>query len=187
MAKLFVQAAILLGITFALTGCNTNTAAPSTPSLTTQTPGEDQVWVPEPPANSATFQIASPLHIQPTLDGKVTLKLNIAERNPPGIYAEIHNDSEYAITAGEEFIIEVWDGTNWRTVPWHSEAVFTAIRYGIAPGESYPMTINWQVAAPLQPGLYRVRKSVFRDVDIPITDVDLHDIVGEFVVQDLWE
>jgi len=187
MNKTILRMAVLIGLSLTLTGCSTPSGAQGTPSLTDQIPGDDQVWVPDPPANAKTFALAPPLQFQPTLENRVTLRLNIAERNPPGIYAEIHNDSEYAITAGEDFIIEVWDGANWRTVPWRNETAFIAIGYGIAPGQSLPLTINWQAAIPLEPGLYRVRKTIFRDVDIPITAADLHDIVGEFVVQHRWE
>jgi hypothetical protein len=188
MTKTFFPVAVLLGIAFVLTGCTANSVTTSEPSLTTQVPGEDQVWVPEPPANAATFQAAPQLRIQPPLENKVRLGVYHAESFPPQLFAHIYNDSDYDITAGEPFQIEVWDGTIWRTVPWREEnTVFTDIGYPIPPGESTMIPTHWQAAIPLEPGLYRVRKSVFRDVDIPITPENHHEIVGEFVVQGPWE
>ena len=42
---------------------------------------------------------------------------------------------------------------------------------------------NLSLFTPLETGLYRVRKSVFRTIDTPIREGDLHDVVADFY----WE
>jgi hypothetical protein len=94
----------------------------------------------------------------------------------------IHNNSEYELIAGLHFMVDFFDGADWLQVPWYGafEGVFADIGYSTFPNFSENFTKNLELVETLTPGLYRIRKVVFRYVDKPISENDLHDVVAEF-------
>jgi hypothetical protein len=83
-------------------------------------------------------------------------------------------------------MVEYFDGTDWRIVPWYGDftGVFHDIGFNIEPHDSLDLTLDLGFVEPLHPGLPRIRALVFRYLDSPIRgDIDLHDVITEFY----WE
>ena len=102
------------------------------------------------------------------------------------IIVTMFNHTDYEFITGLHFIIEFFDGLSWRQVPWRGgfSGVFVDVGYDIQPHDSTSFTKNLELVEPLNSGLHRIRKSVFRYIDIPIRDGDLHDVVAEFYLSE---
>jgi len=131
---------------------------------------------------STDLTISDPLQSQPTLEHAVRMVVTNSENAPPRVDVTIFNDSDYELITGVHFGVEMFDGAYWRNIPWYSaEGVFFAdIGYQIDPDGSIEFTKDLNLVGTLESGLYRIRKQVFRDIDTPIHDSDLHDVVAEF-------
>ena len=121
-----------------------------------------------------------PLRVHPPLED-TSMAVTSIDQDNGRVVVTIFNDSPYAISTGYPFSLEVYD-SGWRTVP--GDFMFILPAFEIRPGGNMDFTKNLvQHVGVMQPGLYRIRKDVFRDVDIPINDGNVHDIVAEFI----WE
>jgi len=131
---------------------------------------------------SATAKPNEPIHIQQSLESTVSMLVTEIDRSQNQATLTISNNSEYKIITGEHFIVEAFDGIHWRKVPWYGtfEGIFIDIGYSIEPGESMIFIKDLRLVEPLETGLYRIRKSVFRSIDTPISEGDLLLTVAEF-------
>ncbi|MCL1843992.1 MAG: endo-1,4-beta-xylanase [Defluviitaleaceae bacterium] len=93
----------------------------------------------------------------------------------------IFNGSEYWLTTGVGFSVEYYEAGYWWFMP--SDTEFVDIGIPILPGDTEEFTKNpYVVAGILPPGIYRIRKGVFRDIDAPVTGDDIHELTAEFIV-----
>jgi hypothetical protein len=129
------------------------------------------------------FTIASPLRTQPSLENTVSMSVTGVDAANNQMFCTIFNESDYELLTGFHFMVEYFDGTDWRIVPWHGDfaGVFHDIGFNIEPHDSLELTLNLDFVEPLQTGLHRMRTIVFRYVDTPIRgDIDLHDVTVVF-------
>ena len=118
-----------------------------------------------------------PLRIHPPLEDTSMAVTNI-DRDNGAVVVTIFNDSPYVVLTGYPFSLEVYDN-GWWVVP--GDFMFILPAFNIRRGGSMDFTKNLEHhVGTLAPGLYRIRKDVFRDEDIPIHDGNVHDIVAEF-------
>ena len=121
-----------------------------------------------------------PLRVHPPLEDTGMAVTSIDQDNGK-VVVTIYNDSPYLILTGYPFSLEVYDN-GWWIVPSH--AFFILPAFDVRPGGSIDFTKDlMEHAGQMAPGLYRIRKDVFRDIDTPINDGNVHDIVAEFI----WE
>ena len=127
------------------------------------------------------LELSSLIHFHPQLENIVSMVVSEIDRSENQVTVTIFNDSEYELMTGEHFTVEVFDGEYWRNVPWNDPYIaFVDIGYAIYSDDSMDFTKNLTLVNPLASGLYRIRKSVFRPIDRPIQDSDLHDVIAEF-------
>jgi len=125
--------------------------------------------------------LAEPLHINPALENVRMEATNITTL-PEEVTVTIFNDSDYSIFTGEPFTVEAFYNDTWWNVPMSGLFILPAI--GVFPGEQWDFAKNLaHNIGSLEPGLYRIRKDVFRDSDTPLQDEDIHDVVAEFYVE----
>ena len=121
------------------------------------------------------------LSTQPSLEGMLNMAITDFDESQNQLTVTISNHSEYELMTGVHFTVEAFDGTDWQSVPWRDESIaFVDLGYSINPGESIEFVKNLNLVIPLEQGLYRIRKSVFRTIDTPIRDGDMHDLIAEF-------
>ena len=121
----------------------------------------------------------TPMRIHHDLDSNVSMFVD--ENNCSQLVVTIFNNSEYELTTGHHFFIEFFDGYDWWWI--FSDNPFTDEGLVIQSNDSITLNKNlYFTVGALPPGQYRVWKSVFRDIDIPITEYYLHDLVAEFYV-----
>jgi len=101
------------------------------------------------------------------------------------ITLQLVNNTEYTIIYGEYFSIEFYDAGEWKVVPFPENTGFFLIAYHLESGEVTSITrqLEWLFPDGLPTGRYRFRTHVFRDIDTPIRDHNLHDLVAEFNIQ----
>ena len=170
MKKIAFSIAILCIFLTALTGCggeelpddNTNNNTPDT---------------------RIEFERASPLRSQPSLEGNISMSVADIDKNENQLTVTMFNTSEYIVTTGLSFSVDFFDGRHWRRIPWLGGAVHL-VGFSIIPGDSRDFIKNLHLVEPLEQGLHRVRKDMFRNVDIPYRPhLHMHDVVAEFY----WE
>ena len=129
----------------------------------------------------ALGDIASPLRVNPLLDN-VRMEVTNTSNLPEQVTITISNRSRHSIMAGYAFTVEGFDGEYWREIPM--QGLFILVGYTILPLGSWDCEKNLtSTIGSLAPGLYRIRKDVFRSRDTPINDGNIHDLVAEFY----WE
>ncbi|MCL2217078.1 MAG: hypothetical protein FWB91_08685, partial [Defluviitaleaceae bacterium] len=124
--------------------------------------------------------LSAPLRSHPALDNNVTME--VTEHGENRITVTIFNDTDYELIAGSSFIVESFDGENWWVVP--GNYIFTSEAWPIFPRDytHFPKNLDFHVGT-LPPGHYRIRKDIFRNIDIPLDfSNDLHDLVAEFKI-----
>ena len=93
----------------------------------------------------------------------------------------IFNDSEYELLAGRRYLIEIYGEQGWMWIV--SDAPFTSEGLLIRPHDFITLTKNLIFSVgTLSAGQYRIRKSVFRIIDVPITADDHHDLIAAFQI-----
>ncbi|MCL2248927.1 MAG: hypothetical protein FWC13_06620 [Oscillospiraceae bacterium] len=133
------------------------------------------------PTNEPKFENSPQLRTQPPLEDIISMAITDIDEIQNQVTVTIYNNSEYELMTGVHFTVEVSEGTHWNNVPWRDEYIaFVDLGYDIQPGDSIDFVKNLNLVIPLEQGQYRIRKSVFRVIDIPIRDGDLHDLAAEF-------
>ena len=118
-----------------------------------------------------------PLRIHSLLED-TTMAVTYMDRDNGKVVVTISNESPYVVMTGYPFSLEVYDN-GWWVVP--GDFMFILPAFEIRPGGTLDFTKNLEHhVGNLAPGLYRIRKDVFRDADIPINDGNIHDVVAEF-------
>jgi len=121
-----------------------------------------------------------PMRIHSSLDGYIRMVVDEIDYNR--VVVTIFNDSKYELTTSHHYRIEFYDERGWMWIV--SDAPFVDEGLVVLPYDSITLTKNNLnfVVGTLLAGQYRIRKSVFRDIDIPITADDHHDLVAGFQV-----
>jgi hypothetical protein len=173
-----------------LVGCNyeqipnADVGNPSADSMGNDAMNEvtDEVTDEESHAYALDMEYApsSPLNSQSPLENTVNMEVTSIDESH--IVVTIINNSNYEIIASSHFTVEYFDGTDWRQVPWYGEfeGVFIDLGFDILPNDSLDFTKNLGLVEALNQGQYRIRKVVFRVIDTPISNSDLHDVTAEF-------
>ena len=107
------------------------------------------------------------------LFGDVVMTVTHINHTEQQVEVTIVNPTPFATVTGLPFLLESFDGTDWRVVPMTGG--FTLPGLTIEPFGSRSLTKNlrWYFD-PLEPGLYRIRKEI---------DGNPHDVTAEFY----WE
>jgi len=159
MKKIILLGATLCLFVVVLAGCSNNY------------PAVDNALIIQRPNTVA------PIRIHPNLENSVSMVVD--ESDYGRVVVTIFNNSEYELTTGHHYRIEFYDGYDWWWI--FSDSPFTDEGLVILPNDSITLTKNlYFTVGTLSSGQYRIRKSVFRDIDIPITENDLHDLIAEF-------
>lgn len=97
-----------------------------------------------------------------------------------------HNNTEDAMTTGEKFKIEKWNGKQWI---WdlpksNPPKIFVDIGFMVKPYSSYdiPTDVLWYYPN-LSKGKYKITKYYHFDKDVPITTDEVHETSAEFEIQ----
>lgn len=124
--------------------------------------------------------LAEPLRYNPLLTN-VLMEVTDYSNLPNEITVTISNNSPYMIMTGYPFLVEAYYNGSWWQVPM--SGMFILMGITIDTGETYDFVkdLSFNVG-PLERGFYRIRKDVFRDIDTPINDGDIHEIVAEFTI-----
>jgi len=121
-----------------------------------------------------------PLRINWALECNIRMIVTLVDADELELTVNISNQSERVIITGESFVIDFFDGNDWRTAPWQGgfPALSPALTIRILQDESIDITKNLNLFEPLKPGLYRIRKSV--SIHEPPFEGRRHDITAEF-------
>ena len=127
------------------------------------------------------LELSPPIRIHPSLGAAAGMVIANVDEGQNQVIVTIFNDSEYELITGLPFTVEIFDGEYWRNIPWRDKYIaFVDLGYSIHPNDSIAFMKDLNLFIPLEPGRYRIRKDVFRNIDTPIRDADLHDVVAEF-------
>lgn len=98
------------------------------------------------------------------LDG---VELAVKDVSESGAVVVVHNSSDYPITYGEDFLLEVRESSGeWRAVPIAAEGNygFNDLGYPAECGTSREWTVDWAwLYGELKPGHYRIVKSILSE------------------------
>ncbi len=100
------------------------------------------------------------------LDG---VELEVKDASESGAVVTVHNSSDFPITYGEDFLLEVQEPSGeWRAVSIAIEGDygFNNLGYPAEPGASRDWTVDWTwLYGELEPGHYRIVKSVLSEAE----------------------
>ncbi|MBQ3531674.1 MAG: hypothetical protein IJA05_07145 [Oscillospiraceae bacterium] len=72
------------------------------------------------------------------------------------------NNSKNTVEIGNEYYLEKKEGKSWTLVPETEEVFFTAIAYGLNPGEAKTFEENLEMRyGVLEKGIYRISKDIW--------------------------
>ena len=97
---------------------------------------------------------------EPEIDPNLIV-MEVTYSDPEKISYEITNNWKYGIEFGSEYEIEYLEGDEWIPVAERTEAFFTLIAHGIAPGEKNVFSADFEARyGALSSGKYRVLKDI---------------------------
>ena len=127
---------------------------------------------------------STPLRVNPIVEDNVGMTITSINRNDNSVVVTIYNNSDYMVTIGYNFGIEIFDEHGWLTLPIYTP--FIAIAIMLAPNDD-PINFTKDLNATdvyISPGRYRIRKSLSISEYADTTNfgayLGWHDIVAEF-------
>lgn len=88
--------------------------------------------------------------------------MEITDVTETGITVSLVNHTELNMEFGEEYSLEVWNGTGWEPVPYRAgQWAFHSIAYSMPENQPVEWEADWEALyGPLEPGRYRLVKPV---------------------------
>ena len=88
--------------------------------------------------------------------------MEITDVTETGITVSLVNHTELNMEFGEEYSLEVWNGTGWEAVPYEDgQWAFHSIAYSMPENQPVEWKADWEALyGPLEPGRYRLVKPV---------------------------
>lgn len=124
---------------------------------------------------------APPLRVHPPLVG-AGLRIYDDSNLPAEITVAVYNYSDYKVYTGFPFSVEAFYDGEWWVVPMSGAFVLPAFVVETGGGTWNDTKNLSHTVGSLQPGLYRIRKDIYRMQDVPIHAGNVHDVVAEFSI-----
>ena len=123
--------------------------------------------------------------LQKIEEGDVSMSLKAETLTSSGATFVLKNNSDLEYVYGPEYTLEKKEGDDWKSIRTLAgePLVWNAIGYILNPQEEIEINVDWSLGyGELEVGEYRLVKSTFREVDVPIDESKLLYVYTEFSI-----